>query len=62
VFITDWCEPLPAPVTVGETTGDGVTVAVGDPESDVSTVAPAADTVSEAPDWRIYYPAEEGDS
>lgn len=45
-----------------EVAGDGVTVAVNEPESDVLAVAPAADTVGKAPGRTTYYPAEEGDS
>jgi hypothetical protein len=46
---------------VVEIAGDDVTVAVGGPESDVLALAPVADTVDEASDRTIYYPAEEGD-
>jgi hypothetical protein len=46
---------------VVEVAAEGVTVAVGGPESDVSALAPVADTVGGEPDRRIYYPAGEAD-
>lgn len=47
---------------VVEVSGGGVTVAVGGPDSDVSALAPTADTVGETPDRTIYQPADGGDS